>query len=133
MKNLEHISESLKNNFGGKILKFFYADPGPGMEKTRIQDGINSDPGSGINIPDPQHCLHDERNGSFILIWKILSSFVKPGSGPSLGAILCCFAGGWALGSLPCMMNEMVQARIECNSGLYYRRVGAGQLALHDE
>ncbi len=23
----------------------------------RIRDGKNSDPGSGINIPDPQHCL----------------------------------------------------------------------------
>jgi hypothetical protein len=26
------------------------------MEKIRIRDGKNSDPGSGINIPDPQHC-----------------------------------------------------------------------------
>jgi hypothetical protein len=26
------------------------------METVRIRDGKKSDPGSGINIPDPQHC-----------------------------------------------------------------------------
>jgi hypothetical protein len=36
-----------------KILKFFDADPGSGMEKIWIRDVKNS--GSGINIPDPQH------------------------------------------------------------------------------
>jgi hypothetical protein len=41
--------------FWVKILKFFYAYLGSGMEK--IRDGKKSDPGSGINIPDPQHCL----------------------------------------------------------------------------
>jgi predicted outer membrane repeat protein len=53
--------------FGVKILKFFDADPGSGMEtvrirvpgsgmgKSRIRDGKKSDPGSGINISDPQH------------------------------------------------------------------------------
>ncbi len=44
----DHISESLETIFWVKILKFFDADPGSAMEK-------NSDPGSGINIPDPQH------------------------------------------------------------------------------
>jgi hypothetical protein len=29
-------------------------DPGSGM-------GKNQDPGSGINIPDPQHCLYSQR------------------------------------------------------------------------
>ncbi len=50
-----------------KILKFFDADPGSGMETVRIRDpgwkkvgsgirdGKKSNPGSGINIPDPQH------------------------------------------------------------------------------
>ncbi len=40
--------------FGVKILKFFDADPGSGMETVRIQDpdGKKSDPGSGVNIPD---------------------------------------------------------------------------------
>jgi len=32
------------------------ADPGSGMETVRIRDGKKSNPGSGINIPDPQHC-----------------------------------------------------------------------------
>jgi hypothetical protein len=40
---------------GVKILKFFDEDPGSGMETVRIRDGKKSDPGSGINIPDPQH------------------------------------------------------------------------------
>jgi hypothetical protein len=39
MKNPDHNSESLETIFWVKILKFFDADPG-----------------SGINIPDPQHC-----------------------------------------------------------------------------
>jgi hypothetical protein len=42
----DHISESFETSFGLKILKFFDADPG----------WKNSDTGSGINIPDPQHC-----------------------------------------------------------------------------
>jgi hypothetical protein len=51
----------LRNHFffaflGVKILKFFDEDPGSGMETVRIQDRKKSDPGSGINIPDPQHC-----------------------------------------------------------------------------
>ncbi len=52
MNNPDHISESLENIFFGgvKILKFFDFD--------RIQDGKNSDPGPGIDIPDPQHCLY---------------------------------------------------------------------------
>jgi hypothetical protein len=41
--------------FGVKLLKFFYANPGSGMETVRIRDGKKSDPGSRINIPDPQH------------------------------------------------------------------------------
>jgi hypothetical protein len=48
---------------GGKILKFFDADPGWKKFGSGIRDGKNSDRdpgwkkiGSGINIPDPQHC-----------------------------------------------------------------------------
>ncbi len=40
---------SLEKFFGVKILTFFEADPGSGMEKIRIRDGQNSDLGSGIN------------------------------------------------------------------------------------
>jgi hypothetical protein len=42
MNNQDHISESLERNYyfvGVKILKFFDADPGSGMEKIRIRDG----------------------------------------------------------------------------------------------
>jgi hypothetical protein len=36
MNNPNHISESF--HFGGKLLKFFDAYPGTGMEKNRIRD-----------------------------------------------------------------------------------------------
>jgi hypothetical protein len=39
MNNPDHISESLETIFWAKILKFFYTDPGYGMEKIRIRDG----------------------------------------------------------------------------------------------
>jgi hypothetical protein len=59
MNTLDYISESLETIFRVKILKFFDADPGFGNffdpgSGTRV--GKNSDLGSGINIPDPQHC-----------------------------------------------------------------------------
>jgi hypothetical protein len=38
-------SESLEIIFWVKILKFFDADPGSKIEKIRIRDGKNSDPG----------------------------------------------------------------------------------------
>jgi hypothetical protein len=50
----------LRNHFFGVIiLKFFDADPGSGMKKIRsgLRDEKKSDPGSGINIPDPQNYL----------------------------------------------------------------------------
>jgi hypothetical protein len=50
LKNPDHISESLETIFGVKILKILRCGSG-------IRDGINSDPGSGKKIPDPQHCL----------------------------------------------------------------------------
>jgi hypothetical protein len=40
--------------FGSEI-----GDPGSGM-------GKNQDPGSGINIPDPQHCLKDTFSPIFL-------------------------------------------------------------------
>ncbi len=47
----------LRNIFGVKIVKLFDTDLGSGREKILIRDpGWKiSDPGSGINIPDPQH------------------------------------------------------------------------------
>jgi hypothetical protein len=51
------ISESLITIFWVKILKFFDADPGWKKFESGIRDGKNSDPGSGINIPDSQYCF----------------------------------------------------------------------------
>jgi hypothetical protein len=57
MNILDHFSESLETVFTGlKILKFFDADPGSGIFLTRNPVWKNSEPGFGINIPDPQHC-----------------------------------------------------------------------------
>jgi len=50
--------QELKNQFFWvKIRKFFDADPGWRKFGSGIRDGKHSDPGSGINIPDSQHCL----------------------------------------------------------------------------
>ncbi len=38
MNNSDHISESLETIFRAKILKFFDADPGYGMQKIKIRD-----------------------------------------------------------------------------------------------
>jgi hypothetical protein len=46
-------AESFKKQFSG--LKYLNFLCGSGMEKIWIRDGKSSDPGSGINIPDPQH------------------------------------------------------------------------------
>ncbi len=45
--------------FGLKILNFFYVGPDPGSCQPCIRDPgwKRSDPGYGINIPDPQHCI----------------------------------------------------------------------------
>jgi hypothetical protein len=65
----DHISESVLIIFWVNILQFFDADADPGsgnlidpgsgtliVPGSGIRDGKNSYPGSGINIPDPQHC-----------------------------------------------------------------------------
>jgi hypothetical protein len=57
MNNPDLISESLETIFVVKILNFFDADPGSGMEKIRIRDGKNSDQESGmekIRILEPE-------------------------------------------------------------------------------
>jgi hypothetical protein len=45
MNNLDYIFEGLETIFWGKILKFFDAVPGSGMEKIQIRDGKKSGPG----------------------------------------------------------------------------------------
>jgi hypothetical protein len=59
MHNPDNIFDSLELIFWEKILKFFDADPDPGSgiffePGSGIRNGKNSDPGSWINIPDPQ-------------------------------------------------------------------------------
>jgi hypothetical protein len=44
----DHHSVSLESIFSEKILQFIDADPDPNPEWKKF--------GSGINIPDPQHC-----------------------------------------------------------------------------
>jgi hypothetical protein len=56
-EKLGSYSESLETVLWVNILQFFIADQGSGLEKfgSGIRNGKNSYPGSGINIPDPQH------------------------------------------------------------------------------
>jgi hypothetical protein len=51
----DHFSQSLETVLVLKILKFFDADPGFEIFLTRDPGWKNSDPGFGINFPDPQH------------------------------------------------------------------------------
>ncbi len=55
MNNPDHISENLETIFGLKY--FFDADQGWKKFGSGIRDGKNADPGSGIDIPDSQHCI----------------------------------------------------------------------------
>ncbi len=62
MNNPDHVFYSLETiYFWVTILKFFDADPGWRQFGSWIRNGKKSGPGSGINIPDPQHirtCVH---------------------------------------------------------------------------
>ncbi len=70
----------LKNHFfllfGVKILKLFDEDLGFGMETVWIRDGKKSDPGSGINIPDPPHWLlwWKEHSGHIYTLMAVMGS-----------------------------------------------------------
>ncbi len=59
-----HIFEGLDNFFWLKMLKFVDADPDPGSGNL-----LTLDPGSGINIPNPQHCLCTEKRGLESSLW----------------------------------------------------------------
>ncbi len=52
MNNPDHISECIETISWDKILEFFDAHPG----WKKFESGMKKF-GSGINIPDPQHCL----------------------------------------------------------------------------
>jgi hypothetical protein len=53
MINPDHNSESLESVFCVKLLKFFDADPGSGMEKIRNRDPVWKKFGSGIRDKHP--------------------------------------------------------------------------------
>jgi hypothetical protein len=69
MNNPDHITESLETIFWVKILKFFDADPGSGMEKVRIWDGKNK------NL-DP--VFRDKHPGSATLRSRRCNQWVQP-------------------------------------------------------
>jgi hypothetical protein len=74
----DHFFKSLVITFGLKILKFV-VDPDPGSVAFFNRDPRrkNSDPGSGINIPDPQHW--DENYPSCYSV-RLRQSCNSPGS-----------------------------------------------------
>jgi hypothetical protein len=55
MNNPNHIFESLETILLNSLMQL--RDPGWKKFVSGIRDGKKSDPGSGINIPDPQHWL----------------------------------------------------------------------------
>jgi hypothetical protein len=59
----EHFSQSLETVLRLKKLKFFYADPSPESGIFLALDPVSRTRtekfGSGINIPDPQHCIRE--------------------------------------------------------------------------
>jgi hypothetical protein len=58
MNNPDHISESLETLFWVKILQFF--DAIQDRDRKKLGSGIGwKKLGSGINVPDPQHCITD--------------------------------------------------------------------------
>jgi hypothetical protein len=74
MNKPDHISQSLGTIFWVKILKFFDADPGSGMEKIRIRDKhpgsatlLRSDPICSVFRQDPQSCKRQTTTGSAVL------------------------------------------------------------------
>ncbi len=52
----DHSSESLETIYGIKIIEFLDADPDPGNLFDLDPGSGMKKFGSGINIPDPQHC-----------------------------------------------------------------------------
>jgi hypothetical protein len=57
MNNQIIFPRAQKPFFGVKILNSLMRIRDPGCKKSGILDRKNSDLGSGIKIPDPQHCL----------------------------------------------------------------------------
>jgi hypothetical protein len=76
LKTSRIMFQELRNNFWVKILEFFDADLdlASGIFLNLDPGWKNSDPGSGINIPDPQHCFLPF-SFSWVFIFENLSVF----------------------------------------------------------
>jgi hypothetical protein len=70
-----HISESLETIFGLKYLNFYLM---------RIRDPGCRKFGSGINIPDPQHCIFIQLNKNIKICEELLQARMMKG-------VLSCF------------------------------------------
>jgi hypothetical protein len=68
MNNLDHISESLETTLGLKLLKFFDADPGSGMEKIRIRNVLSRICTTGYRL-SPCICVFS----TLFIHWKIFA------------------------------------------------------------
>jgi hypothetical protein len=77
LNNPHLISESSETMFWVKILKFIDLDPGSGME-IRIRDPGWNKLGSGLNIPDPQHCLTAWKKAVTTAHQRLLLKVQKP-------------------------------------------------------
>ncbi len=53
-----------KKFFFTPLFFYLFLDPGSEIRDPGSGMGKNQDPGSGINIPDPQHCLLEEMCGT---------------------------------------------------------------------
>ncbi len=54
----------MTTNFFHPSLLLLFLDPGSEIRDPGSEMGNNQDPGSGINIPDPQHFIQNLRTGS---------------------------------------------------------------------
>jgi hypothetical protein len=54
--------ECLTKKFFHPSLFYLFLDPGSEIRDPGSGMGKNQDPGSGINIPDPQHCIKYFKN-----------------------------------------------------------------------
>ncbi len=83
----------LTKKFFHPSLFYLFLDPGSGIRDPGSGMGKNQDPGSGINIPDPQHCLP----ASLLLksfLWIQVQDFKKGWMEASPFLFLDSFHGG---------------------------------------
>jgi hypothetical protein len=97
VNNPDHISESVETIFWVKIpLTVFDFDPGSGIFRFLpwIRDGKNSDLGSGIIMPDPQHCLVGRIVVAMAMLAVVMIPCVVGGGGCNFYRCGCSVDGG---------------------------------------